>query len=401
VDAAALDAQLAWARSGAMSLTGPAGGAPRPAPGPLAAFAARQVRALAKASGSDALHAVDGALLLGERAALAGFSRRGRVSPGESCRLLRAADGWLAVNLARPDDRSLLPAWLESDPTRFGPDPWPGVEAHCAERPVDVLVERARLCGIPVAPAAQRVTPAPAPHRVASRGPERAPPRRLSVVDLSSLWAGPLCGQLLGLAGAEVTKVESRARPDGARFGPPAFFALMNGRKRERTLELHTREGVGELDALLREADVVVESARPRALRQLGIDAEAIVAETPGLVWVSITGYGRENEAVAFGDDAACAAGLAVASGEPDAPLFCADAIADPLAGVHAARIAWETRQRGGGALLDVALRDVAAHAADGPVEDARVLRWGESWTLETAHGRTPVAAPRARPAAC
>jgi hypothetical protein len=401
VDAAALEAQLAWARSGAMSLTGPAGGAPRPAPGPLAAFAARQVRALATASGSDALHAVDGALLLGERAALAGLSRRGRVSPGGSCRLLRGADGWLAVNLARPDDRSLLPAWLESDPMRFGPDPWPGVEAHCAERPVDVLVERARLCGIPVAPAAQRVTPAPAPHRVASRGPERAPPRRLRVVDLSSLWAGPLCGQLLGLAGAEVIKVESRARPDGARFGPPAFFALMNGRKRERTLDLHTREGVRELDALLREADVVVESARPRALRQLGIDAEAVVAETPGLVWVSITGYGRENEAVAFGDDVACAAGLAIASGEPDAPLFCADAIADPLAGVHAARIAWETRQRGGGALLDVALRDVAAHAADGPVEDARVLRSGESWALETAHGRTPVAAPRARPPAC
>jgi crotonobetainyl-CoA:carnitine CoA-transferase CaiB-like acyl-CoA transferase len=146
---------------------------------------------------------------------------------------------------------------------------------------------------------------------------------------------------------------------------------------------------------------VLVESARPRALRQIGIDAEAIVAETPGLVWVSITGYGRESNAVAFGDDAACAAGLAAGSGEPDAPLFCADAIADPLAGVHAARIAWETRQRGGGALLDVALCNVAAHACDGPVEETRVLRWGESWALETAHGRAAVAAPRARPPAC
>jgi crotonobetainyl-CoA:carnitine CoA-transferase CaiB-like acyl-CoA transferase len=323
------------------------------------------------------------------------------VSPGGSCRLLRGADGWVAVNLARPDDRSLLPAWLESDAARFLPDPWAGVEAHCAERPVDELIERARLCGMPVAPVPAPAETAPAPHGVTSRGPECAPPRRLRVVDLSTLWAGPLCSQLLGLAGADVVKVESRARPDGARFGPPAFFALMNGCKRERTLDLHRPDDVGELDALLRGADVVVESARPRALRQLGIDAETIVAETPGLVWVSITGYGRESNAVAFGDDAACAAGLAAASGDLDAPLFCADAIADPLAGVHAARIAWETRQRGGGALLGVALCDVAAHAADGPVEEARVVRWGESWALETGHGRVPVAAPRARPPAC
>jgi hypothetical protein len=401
VDAAALDAQLAWARSGAMSLTGPADGAPRPAPGPLAAFAAREVEALAAASNSDALRAVDGARLLGERAALAGLARRGRVSAGGSCRLLRAADGWLAVNLARPDDRELLPAWLESRPASFLPDPWPALEAHCAQRPLDGLVERGRLCGLPVAPVAEPPPQAPAPHALKSRGPQRQAPPRLRVLDLSSLWAGPLCTGLLELAGAEVLKVESRTRPDGARFGPPAFFALLNGRKRQRILDLHASDGVRELDARIRAADIVVESARPRALGQLGIDAAAIVADTPGLVWVSITGYGRESDAVAFGDDAACAAGLAAASGGPDGPLFCADAVADPLAGVHAARAAWQTRQRGGGALLDVALRNVAAHASDGPVEEARVVRWGEGWALETARGRAPVEAPRARPAPC
>lgn len=401
MDAAALEAQLDWARSGAMALTGPVDAAPCTAPGPLASFAAREVRTLASASGSDALHALDGALLLGERAAVAGLSRRGRISVGGSGRLLRGADGWVAVSLARPDDRALLPAWLEAEPEAFEPTPWPGVEALCAERPVAALVARARLCGIPVAPAAPRSTPTPAPHAVIARGPRREAPRRLRVVDLSSLWAGPLCCQLLGLAGADVTKVESRARPDGARFGPPAFFALLNGAKRNRVVDFASPGGVAELDSLLRGADVVVESARPRALAQLGIDAEAVVAQTPGLVWISITGYGRNDDGVAFGDDAACAAGLAAACGEPDAPLFCADAVADPLAGVHAARVAWQTRQEGGGALLDVALCKVAAHAADGPVAEARVLSRGEGWALETEAGVVPVAAPRARPPAC
>lgn len=57
---------------------------------------------------------VDGAALLGERAALAGLTRRGAISPGDSCRLVRAADGWIAVNLARPDDVALANAWLDA-----------------------------------------------------------------------------------------------------------------------------------------------------------------------------------------------------------------------------------------------------------------------------------------------
>src|SRR5204863_308785 len=48
------------------------------------------------------------------------------------------------------------------------------------------------------------------------------------VVDLSSLWAGPLCARVLAGLGARVIKVESRTRPDGARFGPPAFFEMMH-----------------------------------------------------------------------------------------------------------------------------------------------------------------------------
>ncbi len=399
MDGATLDPQLAWARSGAMALTGPADGTPRLAPGPLAAFASAEVDALAEASGGEALRGLDGAQLLGERAAVAGLVRRGRSSPGGSCRLLPGADGWLAVNLARPADVRALPAWLETDPQEIPEeDPWSAIGECCAGRPTRELVFRARLLGLPVAHAAGPPNDRSAGHRIVARGSRRERPGVMRVLDLASLWAGPLCAHLLGLAGADVIKVESPWRPDGARFGPRGFFDRINAGKRCVALDLRRAEGRAALRRLVATADVVVESARPRALQQLGIHAEELVAEVPGLVWVSITGYGRDSAGVAFGDDAACAAGLAAAVGTYDAPLFCGDAIADPLAGIQAARAAWQARARGGGVLIDVALRDAAVRAAAAAVPAARVVRRRDAWWVESAGGAARVEAPRARP---
>lgn len=362
---------LAWARSGAMALTGCAHGPPRAAPAPVALAMERAARALtATAERRGRPLALDGPALLGERAALAGLTRRGPVSPGGATRLVRAADGWLALTLARPDDVASLPAWLERRP---GPDlardPWAAVAAALAERTAEAAEARAALLGLPAAQVAPPPPAPPAPVRVAARGPrgERgaAPPL---VVDLSSLWAGPLCAQLLGLAGARVVKVESRARPDGARRGPPAFFDLLHAGHECVALDFARADDRAALRALVSAADVVIENARPRALRQLGIDAEAIVATLPGVTWVAISGHGRAEpgaQRVAFGDDAAAAGGLwALAGAGLEAPLACADAVADPLAGLHAAAAALAAHEAGGGVLLDVALATVAATAA-------------------------------------
>ena len=135
------------------------------------------------------------------------------------------------------------------------------------------------------------------------------------VVDLSALWAGPLCGDLLARAGATVVKVESTQRPDGARRGPREFFDLLNGHKRSVALDLQSHDGVRVLHDLVRRADVVIEASRPRALAQLGVDGPDLVRAGGPRVWVSITGYGRSGDAanrVAFGDDAAAAGGLVV-----------------------------------------------------------------------------------------
>jgi len=397
---------LDWARSGAMALTGRADGPPLLAPGPLAAAARGALRAFELLAGAGACQGLDPPALLGERAAVLGLFRRGRIAPGGSCRLLRAADGWIAVNLPRPEDESALPAWLGEGDAR---DPWAFAAARLARRRAGGAVARARLLGLAVAPVAAPPRCGPAWLRVAGRGPA-APARAADatplVLDLSSLWAGPLATHLLERAGARVVKVESARRPDGARRGPAAFFDLLNAGKRSVALDLGSAAGRAQLRALLLRADIVVESARPRALAQLGVEAAELVARRPGLSWLSLTGYGRREPGarwVAFGDDAAAAAGLAAATGGADeGPLFCGDAIADPLAGLHGALAALASWRAGGGHLLDLALRDVAAFALRfaAPPEAARVRAGagGAAFAVEVAGRQEPVAAPRARP---
>ena len=405
----AIHPSIEWARSGAMALTGFPEGPPRLAPGPLAACARGASLALARLAGDRWAQGLDGAALLGERAALYGFERRGGVSPGGSCRLLRAADGWIAVNLARPDDRALLPAWLGEGDTR---DPWRFATGRILGRAAAEVVERARMLGLPVAAAVDPPAKAPAWCRIAAVGTAvaRRPDELPRVVDLSALWAGPLCTHLLARAGARVVKVESTARPDGARLGPAAFFDLMNCGKASVALDFGSEAGRSRLRRLVADADIVVESARPRALRQLGIDAERQVATARGLTWVSITGYGRrppQGDWVAFGDDAAVAAGLAMATGRPgEGPIFCGDAIADPLAGLHAAVAALASWRAGGGHLLDVPICDGVAHAlAFAPASSGGSVRavgaaGDAAWEVVAGAECARVAAPRSRQAA-
>ena len=384
---------MAWAASGAMELTGWSDGPPLGGPPALVDLVELAARVVDRRSEGRA--AVDGLALLGERAALGNLARRGRVSCGGSTRLVRTADSWLAVSLARPDDVSALEAWLGADVPPE--DPWPAVERIARESDAAALDERAALLGLPMAALSSVGPPASAPfglpigaaclHEAA--GPAR-PIEGARVLDLSSLWAGPLCGQLLATAGATVVKVESLARPDGARRGPAAFFDLMNGLKLSVALDLATPDGRCDLRRLINAADVVIESARPRGLEQMGIMASEVLGRPAGTragskVWASITSHGRgpgRAERVGFGDVAAVAGGLVagglvagglvaggLAAGDGDAPCFLADAVTDPLAGLVAAAAVLEALAAGGRWLLDVALAPLAA-AASGPALD-------------------------------
>ena len=327
--------------------------------------------------------------LLGERAAILGLQRRGAVSAGGACRLLHCADGQLALNLAREDDWQLLPAWLERPA-----DNWETVARALLDRSCAPMVARARLLGLA---AAQSVAPTALRdwYKTVRLAPAAQPPRRSAlVIDLSALWAGPLCTQLLGQLGARVIKVESATRADGARAGSPQLFDLLNANKQSVALDLASASGQRQLHELLQRADIVIESARPRALEQMGIQASDMVRAGAGRVWLSITGYGRDapmRDWVAFGDDAGVAAGLSWLLREASGYMaFCGDAIADPLTGLHAALLAWTAWAQGGGVLLDVSLYGVVARCiAAGCTSDQS----------GSPPDRSEVLPPRARPA--
>jgi hypothetical protein len=304
----------------------------------------RDIGARLAAHGVDA----DPLALCYERAEIVGLAPGGNQSYGRATRLLATRDGWIAVSLSRADDIASIPAWLERDVTE---DPWTAVAAEVATREAAEIVARARLLGMPAAVLGE-ITRGPAV-RTTRLGPARPHDQRI-VVDLSSLWAGPLCSRLLRDAGAHVIKVESTQRPDSTRTSSPEFFARMNDGKAQVAVDFTA----GELCALLESADVVIEASRPRALEQLGIRPADIDAH----VWVSITGYGRDEPGrdwVAFGDDAAVAGGLVV--WDEAGPCFCLDAVADPLTGMTAAIAALDALAGDDRVLLDVAMARVAA----------------------------------------
>ncbi|HMN47049.1 MAG TPA: CoA transferase [Povalibacter sp.] len=333
---------------------------------PLAVCADRLLARLAGATGSQAIAALDGQTLLGERALLAGSRIPARISAGGGCRLFDALDDTLALNLARPDDRESLPALFESDTLDVGDDE--AIAAAIAARHAGTLVARSRLLGLAIAAEHEAFPAGIAPCIELARGAAaQPPPRAPRVVDLSALWAGPLASHLLWLAGAEVIKVESRRRPDAMREGDGEFYALLNQGKQSVALDFKDTTDLHALRSLIASADIVIEASRPRALAQLGIDASAFVRDTPGLVWITITGHGANGAAadwVGFGDDCGVAAGLSAAlhaaSGRTG---FVGDAIADPLTGVFAAVEAWQAWSSGCGARLGIAMSHVVAHA--------------------------------------
>jgi len=311
------------------------------------------------------------------------------ISANRSCRLLRCADGLVAVNLPRPDDLDLLPAWfsgeLPDDADLEGAAvPWISIAMALLSRRSDEVVRLGQELGLAVAVVAEdpyshldpqlmarNTLDATRPFVCSAAGPASAPRalRGLVVVDLSSLWAGPLCSRLLAEAGARVIKVESTNRPDGARVGDPELFARLHAGKEFVAVPFEAGERGEQLRELLESADVIIEGSRPRALERLGIDPMAVLEARPGKVWLSITAYGRTGpwrNRVGFGDDTAAAAGLVErsSSGEPG---FVGDAIADPLTGVLAAALIADAVGRGGGGvLIDLALREVARSVALG-----------------------------------
>jgi len=132
----------------------------------------------------------------------------------------------------------------------------------------------------------------------------------LVVADFSRVLAGPFATMLLGDLGADVIKVE---HPDGGdetrAWGPPfahghsTYYLAVNRNKRSVALDLRDGHGRRAARALAGRADVLVENFKAGSIERLGLGYEELARDNPGLVWCSISGFGRGPGAVLPGYD--------------------------------------------------------------------------------------------------
>lgn len=168
----------------------------------------------------------------------------------------------------------------------------------------------------------------------------------LKVLDLSRVLAGPWCGQMLADLGADVIKVESFEGDDTRGMGPPyignisAYFSCANRNKRSICIDLHKPESREIIEALVAQADVLIENFRTGTAERLGVGYAALSAINPRLIYCSISGYGRTGpEAKRAGYDYAVQAegGLMAITGARDgAPNKVAVAVVDLATGQNA-----------------------------------------------------------------
>ncbi len=169
----------------------------------------------------------------------------------------------------------------------------------------------------------------------------------LTVLDCSTILAGPLTCQILGDFGAEVIKVEHPSKPDGMRGHGPAvdgegiWWKEVARNKRTIGLDLSRSEGAAILLELVRSSDVLVENFRPGTLERWGLGWDVLHEVNPGLILLRVTGFGQDGPYAgrpAFGTLVEAMSGFAHLTGDPDGPpTLPAFGLADSIAGIAGA----------------------------------------------------------------
>jgi crotonobetainyl-CoA:carnitine CoA-transferase CaiB-like acyl-CoA transferase len=161
------------------------------------------------------------------------------------------------------------------------------------------------------------------------------PLRDVRVIDFSWIVAGPQATRILADFGADVIRVEYEGRLDSTRLGmrhpeaPPdspnasGMFNNFNRNKRSVTLNLQHPDGQDLFRRLLMVSDVVVENFSATVFERLGWTWEAMAAINPGIIYLSLSGFGhlgRDREHVTWGPTAQAISGLTAMSGLPGHP---------------------------------------------------------------------------------
>ena len=193
------------------------------------------------------------------------------------------------------------------------------------------------------------------------------------VLDLSRVFAGPLCGQVLADFGADVIKVEHPGRGDdtrdwGMRIGKTetTYYNSMNRNKRSITVDLQTPEGVKIIHSLLPQCDVVIQNFKTGGAEKLGLGYEQLKAIKPDLIYCSVSGYdssGPEAKRPGYDLVIQAEAGLMAIYGEASQPpLKFGVAAVDMMTGMYAAQAVlaalFRRERTGKGRHIEMALYD-------------------------------------------
>ncbi|WP_287985613.1 CoA transferase [Diaphorobacter sp.] len=193
------------------------------------------------------------------------------------------------------------------------------------------------------------------------------------VLDLSRVFAGPLCGQVLADLGAEVIKVEHPGRGDdtrdwGMRIGKTetTYYNSMNRNKRSITLDLQSPEGLKIVHELLPQCDVVIHNFKTGGAEKLGLGYEQLKALKPDLIYCAVAGYDTSGpEAKRPGYDLVIQGetGLMALNGEAGTPpLKFGVAVVDLMTGMYAGQAVlaalFQRSRTGRGRLIEMALYD-------------------------------------------
>ncbi len=176
--------------------------------------------------------------------------------------------------------------------------------------------------------------------------PPTGPLHGIRVLDVSTVYAGPITAMLLGDYGADVLKIElptgDPARTHGYTVkGHGLWWKVIARNKRAMTLDVRTPEGREILLRLVADSDVMTENFRPGVLEAWGLGPDVLLAANPGLVLLRTTGFGQDGPYArrrAFGSLAEALTGFAHLTGQPDGPPTLPPfGLADGVAGITGA----------------------------------------------------------------
>jgi len=210
------------------------------------------------------------------------------------------------------------------------------------------------------------------------------------VLDLATMMAAPWAAAFLADYGADVIKVERPGSGDHARAfglqkdGEPVFWKTLARNKRSLALDLKQPAGRDVVLRLVASSDVVIENFRPGVMERLGLDYEALRAVNPGVILLSVTGYGQSGpyaDRAGFGTLIEAMSGFAASNGSPDGPpILPAIPLADGVAGVFGALAAMialyerDTGTAGEGQHIDLSLFEPLTRLLEGHVLEYEAL---------------------------